>query len=430
MPQADVIQTEVIQTRFQRYDSKPIYKDSIIRLKTDEGMFFCYLSQFEDTKDALDNLQDTATVTMGAHKLKNGGYWLHWLMQGQHILLKPQEVSSDISLYMKVMLGCLLVTLVSLGLLINSNENILISLLFLASLMFTCLSFKEVLSLFCAPFYSARQDFERINNPDNRPNDLLVKTAVIARKLSGYMEKVFAIIFPKKSDIEFDAENIDKTMLDDHGIEAIKIEVDRVDVETEQLSRTITAGKTRKTIQLAYNYHYIHSDMGTFECLTHDEQHDTTNKIQVFHPLFIAKGDKLEMLVESRKNTVIGIFNHEDNSAYTLEKDGYVDFSQTTTKDIVKLGVIFYFILLIIMLVMISAISFSWIAVGIAVVGCATVLLLIMAMILWKKQKYNRHREKNYFVKLYLRNMMKNTGVDNDVTCILNRDINRQVPFN
>lgn len=116
--------------------------------------------------------------------------------------------------------------------------------------------------------------------------------------------------------------------------------------------------------------------------------------------------------------------------AYTLEKDGYVDFSQTTTMDIVKLGVIFYFILLIIMLVMISAISFSWIAVGIAVVGCATVLLLIMAMILWKKQKYNRHRDKNYFVKLYLRNMMKNTGVDNDVTCILNRNINRQVPFN
>lgn len=118
-----------------RFTKKPVFRHGrleqmsrdfnehsfLVRFKVDGEFFFTNLLHFEnadDLSERLNELEVGRKVFLGAHRLDDGGFWLHWLKAPGRFQLVPmtQEKAVETALQKLVPWGCAALAGVVLGL--------------------------------------------------------------------------------------------------------------------------------------------------------------------------------------------------------------------------------------------------------------------------------------------------------------------------
>ena len=64
--------------------------DNLVRIIA-SGQAFFYRDDFSDSENLLARLAAGDRVKIGAHRLRDGSYWLHWLLHGTKGRLEPDR---------------------------------------------------------------------------------------------------------------------------------------------------------------------------------------------------------------------------------------------------------------------------------------------------------------------------------------------------
>lgn len=85
------MQTQFFHVTVEQCACQQTAPDNLVRIIASGQTFFFYRDDFSDSENLLARLAAGDRVKIGAHRLRDGSYWLHWLLHGTKGLLEPDR---------------------------------------------------------------------------------------------------------------------------------------------------------------------------------------------------------------------------------------------------------------------------------------------------------------------------------------------------
>ncbi|MGL5386715.1 MAG: hypothetical protein ACRDCA_12830 [Serratia sp. (in: enterobacteria)] len=278
---------------FLRHDKNATGESLLRRILAGDKVFYTYSDQFADAS-VLDKLVSGDRVYIGAHRLADGSYWLHWLVSEQKGILQPQAADErHPSVLVLQMVGFVVLSALAL------SGFFWFSSLWMAVILALLLCFGGwgCFSVFCQLTTNATrrtrqslQGFERVMHGD-----------VTLCQTSGTP--------PPDS---FD----DERMPDEPHLACIPSIATRVSARRE----IIGSGEYQREV-VDYQFS-CRAGRLTFRTAVNPMQENLNPLLLREHPFFLAANDPLTLLIARPSNAVIGIENRRDGSTYLNRPSG------------------------------------------------------------------------------------------------------------
>ncbi|MEQ5316671.1 hypothetical protein ABN239_06460 [Providencia vermicola] len=276
------------------------------RLIASGKVFFFNQDDFKNSKIFLERLQEGDSLVICAEELNDGSYWLEWVYHEKHGRLEPdRNVSFTRSLGKQYIISLVLMALIPVVyycFMVAEDSFLMIALVAILG----CAAFCGIVL-----FGLALAQTKRIISPKRKQIlkvlDLIIEGRFKINEQSPLIE-IDGIKNPKSK-----ASNLRKAK--DISIDKTSLSVTRGKVNiTDNRSLTVKAGDTEQALNLiSLQINKSHMDV-----LVSANEPLFNN-----HSLFIAQGDKLEVLHKniqdhSNEQAIFGIYNHQDGLAYSL----------------------------------------------------------------------------------------------------------------
>ncbi|HEI9812931.1 TPA: hypothetical protein SLN60_004272 [Serratia marcescens] len=85
------MQTQFFNVTVEQCACQQTAPDNLVRIIASGQTFFFYRDDFSDSENLLARLTAGDRVKIGAHRLQDGSYWLHWLLHGTKGRLEPDR---------------------------------------------------------------------------------------------------------------------------------------------------------------------------------------------------------------------------------------------------------------------------------------------------------------------------------------------------
>lgn len=85
------MQTQFFHVTVEQCASQQTAPDNLVRIIASGQTFFFYRDDFSDSENLLARLAAGDRVKIGAHRLQDGSYWLHWLLHSTKGRLEPDR---------------------------------------------------------------------------------------------------------------------------------------------------------------------------------------------------------------------------------------------------------------------------------------------------------------------------------------------------
>ncbi|MGG4610037.1 hypothetical protein [Providencia sp. Me31A] len=421
-----LIKPKKFNVNYIQYDTQTVYKDSIIRVITSKEIFFFYHSQFQNTDKFLTHLKSGEELIIAGHKLKNGGYWLHWVISDENNELKPNKIQEDSRDSIKYIIYSSIAIFFTFLMIIDGLNSPYIVILFLLSIFFCGFSIKNLIQTALSPLNASLIMYQEEKNLIINKGDFNYK-AYIFIKNHG---KKIALLINKLSfrvHNKFISESDFNIVIDDP--ERIGVHLDKFNVKSRETKNNleithVNTLKINKKTQIYNNLHLIGDGEKNYYCKTHNSYLSQFVITKFSHPFFIALGDKIEIISNIKDNQIIGLYNQKDNSAYLIKPKKHINYNEKTTPMIITSCVAIFILSYIPIFLFLYLLKVNYIALLLLIPTCLFVPLLILSLYLIKKSLYfsSNRLDKYLLVQNYLQYQLNRNNSHNKVNIILNNE--------
>lgn len=276
------------------------------RLIASGKVFFFNQDDFKNSKIFLERLQEGDSLIICAEELNDGSYWLEWVYHEKHGRLEPdRNVSFTRSLGKQYIISLVLMALIPVVyycFMAAEDSFLMIALVAILG----CAAFCGIVF-----FGLALAETKRIMSP--RRKRILTALDLVIEGRFKINEHSPLIEIDSIKNATSKASKISKAVDVNMDETSLSVTCGKVNI-TDNRSLTVKAGDTEQALNLiSLQINKSHMDV-----LVSANEPLFNN-----HSLFIAQGDKLEVLHKnirdhSNEQAIFGIYNHQDGLAYSL----------------------------------------------------------------------------------------------------------------
>ncbi|MFD1092563.1 hypothetical protein [Providencia vermicola] len=276
------------------------------RLIASGKVFFFNQDDFKNSRIFLERLQEGDSLIICAEELNDGSYWLEWVYHEKHGRLEPdRNVSFTRSLGKQYIISLVLMALIPVVyycFMAAEDSFLMIALVAILG----CAAFCGIVL-----FGLALAETKRIMSP--RRKRILTALDLVIEGRFKINEHSPLIEIDSIKNATSKASKISKAVDVNMDETSLSVTCGKVNI-TDNRSLTVKAGDTEQALNLiSLQINKSHMDV-----LVSANEPLFNN-----HSLFIAQGDKLEVLHKnirdhSNEQAIFGIYNHQDGLAYSL----------------------------------------------------------------------------------------------------------------
>ncbi|HAT4982494.1 TPA: hypothetical protein I9786_000832 [Serratia marcescens] len=316
------MQTQFFNVTVEQCACQQTAPDNLVRLIASGQTFFFYRDDFSDSEDLLAGLATGDRVKIGAHRLQDGSYWLHWLLHETKGRLEPDRtLKYKLKYFALLVLGAALAGGFPAAFFIMDREDSWLTIvLFFIAIIAGLIGIGMVLFVGSELLLIAHRGRRRLLRALDRVllGQDVTPPGSLSLKIPGIKYRAVSA-----NAVPLSASPQTAPPLPD-GVEASGIEtVDALIYELHQY-------ELRRQVQYLDTYTWRQKD-AHYALTTRAFNVPNTKLHPVFrrqHPLFIAKGDPLQVLYCENDTvpelpTVRGIINHRDRQTYLIGGSRY-----------------------------------------------------------------------------------------------------------
>ncbi|HEF8784420.1 TPA: hypothetical protein QH450_001326 [Providencia alcalifaciens] len=297
---------QYFQVKLIQCDYKHVSPMGMVRLITSDKVFFFNAEDFENSQIFLERLQKDDTLIISAEQLNDGSYWLNWVYHPEYGRLEPdRNLKFDKGLVKQYLLSLGLTALFIPAYFCLFTDEDSVWLIVIASLLAMAAFTGAVLLYMCIS--QTFTIFSRKRKTILRALDLVIDGKF--QVLSGEnLIQIEGIKNPKSKPLKINP-TLDKLPPEP----SLSVTKGNVNLKTINIIEYYYRGNTtiRHEVELQVNKSYLNLKL------------DGAKPFFNNHSFFLAQGDEVEVyhskLAENQPdNVVFGVFNYQDNLAYTL----------------------------------------------------------------------------------------------------------------
>ncbi|MBZ0047211.1 hypothetical protein [Serratia sp. EWG9] len=323
------MQTQFFNVTVEQCACQQTAPDNLVRIIASGQTFFFYRDDFSDSENLLATLATGDRVKIGAHRLRDGSYWLHWLLHGTKGRLEPDRtLKYKLKYFALLVLGAALAGGFPAAFFIMDREDSWLTIaLFFIAIIAGLIGIGMVLFVGSELLLIGHRGRRRLLRALDRVllGQDVTPPDSLSLKIPGIRYRAV-----RKDAVPTTAPLQTALPLPD-GIEASGIEtVNALHYElyqTEYRQRTYSVDTYALQLQ-GEHYALAVRSVNVWSTKLHP----------VFrrrHPLFIAQGDPLQILYRQDDalpalRLVQGIINHRDRQAYLVAGSGYCSEADLT----------------------------------------------------------------------------------------------------
>lgn len=297
---------QYFQVKLIQCDYKHVSPMGMVRLITSDKVFFFNAEDFENSQIFLERLQKDDTLIISAEQLNDGSYWLNWVYHPEYGRLEPdRNLKFDKGLVKQYLLSLGLTALFIPAYFCLFTDEDSVWLIVIASLLAMAAFTGAVLLYMCIS--QTFTIFSRKRKTILRALDLVIDGKF--QVLSGEnLIKIEGIKNPKSKPLKINP-TLDKLPPEP----SLSVTKGNVNLKNINIIEYYYRGNTtiRHEVELQVNKSHLNLKL------------DGAKPFFNNHSFFLAQGDEVEVyhskLAENQPdNVVFGVFNYQDNLAYTL----------------------------------------------------------------------------------------------------------------
>ncbi|MDI3447134.1 hypothetical protein [Serratia marcescens] len=316
------MQTQFFNVTVEQCACQQTAPDNLVRIIASGQTFFFYRDDFSDSENLLARLAAGDRVKIGAHRLQDGSYWLHWLLHGTKGRLEPDRtLKYKLKYFALLLLGAVLAGGFPAAFFIMDGEDSWLTVvLFFIAIIAGLIGIGMVLFIGSELLLIGHRGRRRLLRALDRvlQGQDVTPPGSLSLKIPGIKYRAVradAAPVPATPQTEFPLPE---------GVEASDIET------VNALSYELRHYELRRQVQYLDTYAWRQKETH-FALTTRALNVPNTKLHPVFrrqHPLFIAKGDPLQVLycendVIPELPKVRGIINHRDRQTYLIGGSRY-----------------------------------------------------------------------------------------------------------
>ncbi|CVF44006.1 hypothetical protein JZM41_14955 [Serratia marcescens] len=316
------MQTQFFHVTVEQCACQQTAPDNLVRIIASGQTFFFYRDDFSDSENLLARLAAGDRVKIGAHRLRDGSYWLHWLLHGTKGRLEPDRtLKYKLKYFALLLLGAALAGGFPAAFFIMDREDSWLTIvLFFIAIIAGLIGIGMVLFVGSELLLIAHRGRRRLLRALDRvlQGQDVTPPSSLSLKIPGIRYRAVradAAPVPATPQTEFPLPE---------GVEASGIET------VNALSYELCHYEIPRQVQYLDTYAWRQKETH-FALTTRALNVPNTKLHPVFrrqHPLFIAKGDPLQVLYCENDTvpelpTVRGIINHRDRQTYLIGGSRY-----------------------------------------------------------------------------------------------------------
>ncbi|HHR6141909.1 TPA: hypothetical protein ACS72N_002228 [Providencia alcalifaciens] len=297
---------QYFQVKLIQCDYKHVSPMGMVRLITSDKVFFFNAEDFENSQIFLERLQKDDTLIISAEQLNDGSYWLNWVYHPEYGRLEPdRNLKFDKVLVKQYLLSLGLTALFIPAYFCLFTDEDSVWLIVIASLLAMAAFTGAVLLYMCIS--QTFTIFSRKRKAILRALDLVIDGKF--QVLSGEnLIQIEGIKNPKSKPLKINP-TLDKLPPEP----SLSVTKGNVNLKNINIIEYYYRGNTtiRHEVELQVNKSHLNLKL------------DGAKPFFNNHSFFLAQGDEVEVyhskLAENQPdNVVFGVFNYQDNLAYTL----------------------------------------------------------------------------------------------------------------
>lgn len=297
---------QYFQVKLIQCDYKHVSPMGMVRLITSDKVFFFNAEDFENSQIFLERLQKDDTLIISAEQLNDGSYWLNWVYHPEYGRLEPdRNLKFDKGLVKQYLLSLGLTALFIPAYFCLFTDEDSVWLIVIASLLAMAAFTGAVLLYMCIS--QTFTIFSRKRKTILRALDLVIDGKF--QVLSGEnLIQIEGIKNPKSKPLKINP-TLDKLPHEP----SLSVTKGSVNLKNINIIEYYYRGNTtiRHEVELQVNKSHLNLKL------------DGAKPFFNNHSFFLAQGDEVEVyhskLSENQPdNVVFGVFNYQDNLAYTL----------------------------------------------------------------------------------------------------------------
>lgn len=297
---------QYFQVKLIQCDYKHVSPMGMVRLITSDKVFFFNVEDFENSQIFLERLQKDDTLIISAEQLNDGSYWLNWVYHPEYGRLEPdRNLKFDKGLVKQYLLSLGLTALFIPAYFCLFTDEDSVWLIVIASLLAMAAFTGAVLLYMCIS--QTFTIFSRKRKTILRALDLVIDGKF--QVLSGEnLIQIEGIKNPKSKPLKINP-TLDKLPPEP----SLSVTKGNVNLKNINIIEYYYRGNTtiRHEVELQVNKSHLNLKL------------DGAKPFFNNHSFFLAQGDEVEVyhskLAENQPdNVVFGVFNYQDNLAYTL----------------------------------------------------------------------------------------------------------------
>ncbi|WP_423139973.1 hypothetical protein ACOZ9R_14570 [Providencia alcalifaciens] len=297
---------QYFQVKLIQCDYKHVSPMGMVRLITSDKVFFFNAEDFENSQIFLERLQKDDTLIISAEQLNDGSYWLNWVYHPEYGRLEPdRNLKFDKGLVKQYLLSLGLTALFIPAYFCLFTDEDSVWLIVIASLLAMAAFTGAVLLYMCIS--QTFTIFSRKRKAILRALDLVIDGKF--QVLSGEnLIQIEGIKNPKSKPLKINA-TLDKLPPEP----SLSVTKGNVNLKNINIIEYYYRGNTtiRHEVELQVNKSHLNLKL------------DGAKPFFNNHSFFLAQDDEVEVyhskLAENQPdNVVFGVFNYQDNLAYTL----------------------------------------------------------------------------------------------------------------
>lgn len=297
---------QYFQVKLIQCDYKHVSPMGMVRLITSDKVFFFNAEDFENSQIFLERLQKDDTLIISAEQLNDGSYWLNWVYHPEYGRLEPdRNLKFDKGLVKQYLLSLGLTALFIPAYFCLFTDEDSVWLIVIASLLAMAAFTGAVLLYMCIS--QTFTIFSRKRKAILRALDLVIDGKF--QVLSGEnLIQIEGIKNPKSKPLKINP-TLDKLPPEP----SLSVTKGNVNLKNINIIEYYYRGNTtiRHEVELQVNKSHLNLKL------------DGAKPFFNNHSFFLAQGDEVEVyhskLAENQPdNVVFGVFNYQDNLAYTL----------------------------------------------------------------------------------------------------------------
>lgn len=297
---------QYFQVKLIQCDYKHVSPMGMVRLITSDKVFFFNAEDFENSQIFLERLQKDDTLIISAEQLNDGSYWLNWVYHPEYGRLEPdRNLKFDKGLVKQYLLSLGFTALFIPAYFCLFTDEDSVWLIVIASLLAMAAFTGAVLLYMCIS--QTFTIFSRKRKTILRALDLVIDGKF--QVLSGEnLIQIEGIKNPKSKPLKINP-TLDKLPPEP----SLSVTKGNVNLKNINIIEYYYRGNTtiRHEVELQVNKSHLNLKL------------DGAKPFFNNHSFFLAQGDEVEVyhskLAENQPdNVVFGVFNYQDNLAYTL----------------------------------------------------------------------------------------------------------------